>query len=416
MHSKSRENWGTMTTSRTKKLMGIRRTMLLISQRITAFKMKAMVFIFLCLILLSKYNSTILSYDSRSTIPSVFRQRPSWTIIHGWYKSEHNCREYAKEIRRVYSEALMQTKFPTSCYSSSPNYSPCIPLVHTELLEFRAVEDTNSFKKEQLLILSFLASQRLKTGPTLKLNILVSEQDYRSPPAWLSFLLNHESYGKHLQITHFQFDVLQDLPQHQIDLLSTAFNTTEDGSPLANKSDLRRYAVLYHYGGLWFDTDTIFVNDVRPLLNYDFVYVAGSRYNGAVMGANGPKSDFIRNVIDHPTYSIQENRYESSYYRFAHDLFRDLAKRDSKLFLKLSGCLFECGWGGRFQNGPRQWSDIWNLQLDNKNQVDFLVNDPDGVFSYHWHGHWDHKMKPGSLSSTVHAHYVRYLKLDPAIF
>ena len=168
--------------------------------------------------------------------------------------------------------------------------APCELYVHTELLQQREQGIRRSDpRKEQLPVLSFLATQ----PSSLRLNILVNEQDYKNPPTWLAHLLKHERFRSRLQITNFDFNI-EDLPQKE--MLVRAYR---DVKTLANKSDLRRYAVLYVNGGLWFDTDTIFINDVRPLMGVDFVYVAGSRYNGAVMGASSQNSDFIRAAIEH---------------------------------------------------------------------------------------------------------------------
>jgi len=173
----------------------------------------------------------------------------------------------------------------------------------------------------------------------------------------------------------------------------------QNSEKLANKSDLLRFAVLYHYGGLWFDTDTLFLNDVRPLMGLDFVYVAGSRYNGAVMGASTVQSTFINAVIVQACQIYSTQQYETSYYKFAHDLFRDLEAADGGMFLKLSGCLFENGWGGSWKNGIAQPDDMWaatiptathGLKMGKKKKTKrvLLLNWEDGPFSYHWHGHW----------------------------
>ena len=81
------------------------------------------------------------------------------------------------------------------------------------------------------------------------------------------------------------------------------------------------------FGGIWIDLDNLIVNDLRPLFGFDFVYAAGSRLNGAVLGVSGPQSLFMRAAIDHATTTFETNRYPKSYYRFANDLFKGNLKR-----------------------------------------------------------------------------------------
>lgn len=159
------------------------------------------------------------------------------------------------------------------------------------------------------------------------------------------------------------------------------------------------------------DLDNIVVNDLRPLFGLDFVYASGSRLNGAVLGVSGPHSLFMRAAIDHAATTFETNRYPKSYYRFADDLFKDLDKKYRKLFLKVSGCLFESRWGGKFQNSP---SDIWSQPSKPENEEFFL--DPTGIFTYHWHGHWGSSITPKSFGSVAHTNYVRELQLDRSIF
>ena len=354
-------------------------------------------------LLLEEEESSSSFAGSRSSntprVPKVLTGRPSWTVLGGWYKSERQCRKYAAEIREHWRQSE-----PTFCGPNKSNDDGSCPyMVHTELLHNR--KKVRDSRQEQIPVLSFLVTQ----PSWLKLNIVVGEQDHKNPPDWLAHLLRDERYRHRLQITYFDFMSLKDLPTKEI--LAEAFQTVPT---LANKSDLRRFALLYNYGGLWFDTDTVFINDVSPLMGLDFVYVAGSRYNGAVMGASVPKSRFMRAAIEHACDTFTYNKNAESYYKFAHDLFRDLIARQSDLFSKLSGCLFECGWGGKFKNGPEAFVDVWAKPTTYQKNQFFL--DPEGVFSFHWHGHWGQIIEPKSLGSVAHANYVRQLEIDPKIF
>eukprot|EP00797_Seminavis_robusta_P006886 Sro1466_g275050.2 (359) ;mRNA; r:12714-13790 len=325
--------------------------------------------------------------------PSFLAEPPSWTLFRGYWKSERQCRALAKQLRETH---------PTGVCRGDPK---CPTMVHTETLMSRG--DSLDPRQEQLLVLSFLATQH----SSLILNILVSEADFQQPPKWLSSLLEHEEYGKRIQLNLWDFGKL-DLHPDQLEGLQAAYN---DIPSLASKSDLRRYAVLYHYGGLWLDTDTIFVNDVRPLMGLDFVYVAGKMFNGAAMGASRKQSTFMRRIIEHAVYLYKYNN-DGAYYRFAGYLFQDLWDQKPAPFFALSGCLFDDGWGGHFQQAPASWSDIWSRPTTRS--INAFFQDPNGVFTYHWHGHgvWGTKIQPKSFASVAHANYVRQLQLDPTIF
>lgn len=162
------------------------------------------------------------------TVPKFLARRPSWNLKHGWWKSERQCRSYAKQIREFWKR--------NKNARCGPDQDSCSTLVHTELMQQRVYGDRYDPRRLQLLILSFFATQHT----SVKLNVLVNKQDYENSPAWLAHLLRHPIYGKRLQITNFDFEILENLPQKR--LLSKAYHNVKTW---ANKSDLRRYAVLY---------------------------------------------------------------------------------------------------------------------------------------------------------------------------
>eukprot|EP00526_Cylindrotheca_closterium_P018413 CAMPEP_0113622220 /NCGR_PEP_ID=MMETSP0017_2-20120614/11377_1 /TAXON_ID=2856 /ORGANISM="Cylindrotheca closterium" /LENGTH=370 /DNA_ID=CAMNT_0000532027 /DNA_START=231 /DNA_END=1343 /DNA_ORIENTATION=- /assembly_acc=CAM_ASM_000147 len=343
-----------------------------------------------------KQLSIELDRSRDGVVPLFLTRRPSWNLQHGWWKSERQCRSYAKQIREFWKHNEKAV--------CGPDDKSCSTLVHTELMQEPKKSGSHDARRHQLPILSFLATQH----SSVKLNILANEQDYTNPPEWLAYLLRHPVYGERLQITSFDFETLENLPEKR--LLSKAYHNVETWP---NKSDLRRYAVLYHFGGIWIDSDNLILNDLRPLFGFDFVYASGSRLNGAVLGVSGPQSLFMRAAIDHATTTFETKRYPKSYYRFADDLFKDLDKKHKKLFLKLSGCLFESSWGGKYQNAPSE-AELWSQPTKPENEEFFL--DPTGIFTYHWHGHWSFRITPKSFGSVAHSNYVRELQLDRSIF
>lgn len=177
----------------------------------------------------TKQLSMALDRSRDGVVPIFLTRRPSWNLKHGWWKSEWQCRLYTKQIREFWKRNEKAICGPDKS---------CSTMVHTELMQRRNRRIVIDVRRQQLLILSFLATQHT----SVKMNILANDQEYSNPPEWLAYLLRHPVYSERLQITNFDFERLENLPQKR--LLSKAYHNVDI---LAHKSDLRRYAVLYQY-------------------------------------------------------------------------------------------------------------------------------------------------------------------------
>ena len=322
-----------------------------------------------------------------------------------YWSKEPKCRETSKWLRDAAAAPGQQGGVCRGDNSNCPIY------VHTELLLSRN-ESLVDFRKEQIPVLSFLATQH----PSVTLNILVNEKDYNSPPRWLSTLLAHSSYGKRLRIENWDIGKLN-TDDLQPDFLETFKHAYENLAVPASRSDVRRYSVMYHYGGLWFDTDTVYIADVRPLMGYDYVNIADrQKLNNAAIGTSTRHSLMMKSILEHVVYTYKNNN-DGSYYRFGPYLFEDMKrisqnKNKPMPFNVISACLFDM-WGGRAKDGPWWW-DFFKKPMQKRFMKFFQAET--GPFSWHWHGAWSDNFTEHSIASVIHSNYVRQLNLDPKVF
>lgn len=338
----------------------------------------------------------------RGVYPPFFNQRPKDFSNRTYWSNEPTCRYSAAWLRAA---AESPTQKGGVCRHDHPE---CPIYVHTELLLKRNTTMVD-YRKEQLPVLSFLATQH----ESVILNILVNEDDYKNPPAWVTALLKHPQYKKRIQLQYWTIDDMDSdgLPDNFVPAFKHAF---ENLAVPASASDVRRYAVLYDKGGLWFDTDHVFLSDVRPLMGYDYVVVADrNTLNNCAIGTHQRHSEMMKRVL-HQVVQTYKQKNDGKYYRFGPYLFEDMRKDKTQPmpFGVLSACLFDA-WGGHMKNSPWWW-DLPSKKAS-KRHMQFL-QDPTGPFAFHWHGNWFDEIKPLSSMSILHKNYVVQLGLDPQIF
>jgi hypothetical protein len=337
----------------------------------------------------------------RGVFPPFFLQRPNEFKNRTMWAKEPKCRESADWLRAA---AFADSQKGGVCRHNS---SECPIYVHTELLLQRNSTMVD-YRKEQLPVLSFLATQH----PSVILNILVNEEDYKLPPKWLDILLKHKEFGKRLRIDNWDIETLNadGLPHDFFETFKDAYNNLKVP---ASRSDVRRYAVMYHYGGLWFDTDTIYLSDVRPLMGYDYVVVADrDKLNNCAIGTWGRHSEMMKRILEQVVHT-HKNKNDGKYFRFGPYLFEDIRNDQKKAmpFGVLNACFFDA-WGGKAKNEPWWWDFF---EKSKKQEMQFF-QDRTGPFTYHWHGKWFDEMKPNSIASIIHTNYVKQLNLDPVAF
>ncbi|KAL1922186.1 uncharacterized protein VTP21DRAFT_9725 [Calcarisporiella thermophila] len=175
------------------------------------------------------------------------------------------------------------------------------------------------------------------------------------------------------------------------------------GSPMENSShlqlqdrsayldgDLVRLLVLYKYGGVWFDMDTLFVRDLAPLLHHEWLGQwdcygpIGFPMNGALMRFNR-KSPYVCEMLSDMARSPLPTRNSIDWgARLYYRVYRRLIKNGVRPWSVLPWCFHDsmlC----------RADNSMPNAFVDAEFPTERLMQ----VFSYHWHNQWD--KKPGSL-------------------
>merc|ERR1719198_999377 len=66
------------------------------------------------------------------------------------------------------------------------------------------------------------------------------------------------------------------------------------------RPDLYRATILYNYGGLWMDADTVLLKDVAPLMGEDWAHLVKGKegaVEGALLSTSKPKSHFATDYL-----------------------------------------------------------------------------------------------------------------------
>ena len=100
----------------------------------------------------------------------------------------------------------------------------------------------------------------------------------------------------------------------------------------AHKADLIRYFYLYHYGGVYIDSDAMLNKNVNCLIkNYNSVFVLDIGHRGIFNGVIGttPKNPIIYNALKE-VLNTPQSKLERNYYYFCIDLLQKYNKYKSK--------------------------------------------------------------------------------------
>jgi hypothetical protein len=97
------------------------------------------------------------------------------------------------------------------------------------------------------------------------------------------------------RINVVQWDAVAEAAGTPFDKLGEKYLNLNDGLNYRG-GDLLRLIILYNYGGMYMDIDTLMMRDPTPLFANDFVThweCIDNKLNGAIMYAATPKSKFI---------------------------------------------------------------------------------------------------------------------------
>ncbi|KAI9283265.1 hypothetical protein BY458DRAFT_496005 [Sporodiniella umbellata] len=200
--------------------------------------------------------------------------------------------------------------------------------------------------------------------------------------------------------------VIQEIQKHVGNRLQTKIYDSRElskGSPMEGSShlelkddsgyldgDLVRLLVIYRYGGMWFDMDSLFVRDMSPLfeqewlLQWDCYLPAGFPFNGAFMRFHKESpylcemlSEISTGPLPRPD-TIDWGGY--MYYR----IYRRLLSNGIRPWTVLPWCFAD-----PMVCSPK--NSMPNAFIETEFSEERLLK----TFAYHWHNQW--KKEPGSL-------------------
>ncbi|CAG8511248.1 27182_t:CDS:1 [Dentiscutata erythropus] len=154
--------------------------------------------------------------------------------------------------------------------------------------------------------------------------------------------------------------------------------------------DLIRLLVLYKYGGIWFDMDSLFVRDFSPLIEHEWLgqwdcfMPKGYPFNGAFMRFRKDSPylcEFLSEMANGPVPSKSSIDWGGRLY---YKVFRRLIQNGKKPFGMIPWCFTDSYLCNPSNSMPNAFDE-------SKFDKERLLQ----VFAFHWHNQWD--KKKGSL-------------------
>eukprot|EP00928_Gymnodinium_smaydae_P081692 TRINITY_DN65169_c0_g1_i1.p1 TRINITY_DN65169_c0_g1~~TRINITY_DN65169_c0_g1_i1.p1 ORF type:complete len:395 (+),score=39.81 TRINITY_DN65169_c0_g1_i1:67-1185(+) len=158
-------------------------------------------------------------------------------------------------------------------------------------------------------------------------------------------------------------------------------------------SDLARYTILWSYGGLWVDIDTLFLRNFDPLFRsfhdkpWVYAWENEQHPNGAVFFVPRAQHPVMRSFMEFMVKRQKGFGFQQAQLNF-----------DSPVpFTVLPCAWFDAGWIDNpaklhyldfFKKSSRQYDDIFFS----------------GAFSFHWHNHWDSDVSDSSPARQIMQH------------
>ncbi|CAH1758333.1 12037_t:CDS:1 [Entrophospora sp. SA101] len=155
--------------------------------------------------------------------------------------------------------------------------------------------------------------------------------------------------------------------------------------------DLVRLLVLYKYGGVWFDMDSLFIRDFSPLVEHEWVgqwdcfIPDGFPFNGAFMRFR-KNSPYVCEMLSeiHNGPQPGKNSFNWGSYLYL-KIYRRLIQNGKQPFKIIPWCFTDSHVCRPSNSMPSAFEENDGFNKDRLLQT----------FAYHWHNQWE--KKPGSL-------------------
>jgi hypothetical protein len=261
---------------------------------------------------------------------------------------------------------------------------------------------SNFDEKQLATIRSFSATQNAS------LVIWIPEQDEQK--------LLDSPYWQQIKKERIQYKIIQptiltkDTPiEPYTQLWRELVSNQNDGN---GKDDLLRMIVLYRYGGIWFDLDTLFIRDLSPLFEHEwiaqgscFTGMFGNPFTGGIFHFK-ENSPYVCEILEGAAdlFKARQSKDKSNipkrylisgpeifgsklYYR----IYRRILHHNIKPWSILPWCFTDPSQCRRSNSLPSLFSK--NSKFDEKRILQ--------PFSYHWRDHWS--SSPGNLFNYINS-------------
>lgn len=269
-------------------------------------------------------------------------------------------------------------------------------------------DDQRYLNKFRLPLLSFLSTQN-HDSTELWLWIDTHDKSYLESNAWRESV-EPILFGRSDRVKTKVFDVDKllghvPLTQAEREDFRKVYMAQSGG---AKKTDLARILILMSYGGIYVDADSVFLQDLRPLLNAgdSWAYDQSQGFlNNAYMNAPAPGSDFTTALFKAAAQTAKgEGQYD--FFQFGARLLRSVwdehrltQRENGRPFHVLPSCFFEAG--------PKR--EGFFTRKTTKNALAYFQDKSPTAFFYHWHDRWDENVLSGSLADCLEQSLLKQL-------
>eukprot|EP00931_Biecheleriopsis_adriatica_P064376 TRINITY_DN39167_c0_g1_i1.p1 TRINITY_DN39167_c0_g1~~TRINITY_DN39167_c0_g1_i1.p1 ORF type:complete len:642 (+),score=110.43 TRINITY_DN39167_c0_g1_i1:89-2014(+) len=253
---------------------------------------------------------------------------------------------------------------------------------------------------------SFLVTQDLnRIRPVLWLD--------SSTPEITAEMHTLEKHGLEIRLFNFSEEAKGTPFEHVWKKFIRKFEKQQHWPAERTKSDLVRYILLFKHGGLWFDSDVLFLRDLSPLLPYEFAYPWSKRPPGGTPENHTLNAGIMRLFKDSPANLDMMDRVVKEQIPFG--LWGLSALRDDTRHPDLrvvDASVFDPLWkhsdyftseqqseliSGLDEESPETSRFDWFVESRAQMmRVGLTMLSESRALTYHWHNRWDADPKLGS--------------------
>lgn len=232
------------------------------------------------------------SLPKKTPLSHFFDKLDSKTSAAAWLPRD--CAALAQNVSDKYTK--MSGRSRATWATAGPAGAAGRAEIHTGMFFKHWGLNKEADRKLRLSVLSFLGTQ---DAGKVKLHIWTDQKkDSTALKSMLGPIAHHPELMDAITITTFDHkaEFAKVAPTLARERLTELYK--KDSMPNL-RADMLRSIILYNYGGLWVDADTILMQDVSPLLGEDWAYLVRGKggIQGALLSASKPQSHFTSEYL-----------------------------------------------------------------------------------------------------------------------